>query len=101
MKYRKQIVAMDATVDMSLTGEHVSPQKWKEMLQQRDDTTAAGTAASRAGRPDDRALPHRTGHRGHIHQVDDLVGDGSATKSKLLSTTGVPSASVVSRNSTR
>lgn len=39
VKYRKQIVAIDATVDMSLTGEHVSPQKWKEMLQQRDENT--------------------------------------------------------------
>ncbi len=39
VKYRKQLVAIDQQVDMSLTGEHVSPEKWKEMLQQRDDKT--------------------------------------------------------------
>lgn len=39
VKYRKQLVAMDVPVDMSLTGEHVSPDRWKEMLEQRDDNT--------------------------------------------------------------
>ncbi|MBS0604966.1 MAG: rhodanese-related sulfurtransferase [Verrucomicrobia bacterium] len=39
VKYRKQIVAMDEKVDMALTGEHVSPEKWKQMLEQRDDNT--------------------------------------------------------------
>lgn len=33
VKYRKQLVAIDRDVDMSQTGEHVSPSKWKEMLQ--------------------------------------------------------------------
>lgn len=32
VKYRKQLVAIDRDVDMSKTGEHVSPKKWKEML---------------------------------------------------------------------
>jgi len=32
VKYRKQLVAIDREVDMSLTGEHVSPKRWKEML---------------------------------------------------------------------
>lgn len=32
VKYRKQLVALDADVDLSKQGEHVSPQKWKEML---------------------------------------------------------------------
>lgn len=39
VKYRKQIVAMDEPVDMALTGEHVSPEKWKEMLKNRDENT--------------------------------------------------------------
>jgi len=37
IKYRKQLVALDSDVDMSLTGEHVSPQKWQEMLEQKDN----------------------------------------------------------------
>lgn len=39
IKYRKQLVAMDVPVDMSLTGEHVPPARWKEMLEKRDDNT--------------------------------------------------------------
>jgi UPF0176 protein len=39
VKYRKQLVAVDTPVDMSLQGEHVSPQKWKEMLEHKDEHT--------------------------------------------------------------
>ncbi len=39
VKYRKQLVAIDEKVDIALTGEHVPPQKWKEMLQKRDEKT--------------------------------------------------------------
>jgi UPF0176 protein len=39
VKYRKQIVALDAPVDPTLTGEKVSPSRWSEMLEQRDDKT--------------------------------------------------------------
>lgn len=37
VKYRKQLVALDTEVDMSLTGEHVSPKRWKEMLESEKD----------------------------------------------------------------
>lgn len=39
VKYRKQLVAVDTPVDMSLTGEHLSPQQWKEMLENKDEHT--------------------------------------------------------------
>ncbi len=39
VKYRKQLVALDAKVDMALTGEHVSPQVWRQMLEQKDENT--------------------------------------------------------------
>lgn len=32
VKYRKQLVAVDAEVDLMERAEHVSPQRWKEML---------------------------------------------------------------------
>jgi UPF0176 protein len=32
VKYRKQLVALDEEVDLSNTGEHVTPEKWQEML---------------------------------------------------------------------
>ena len=39
VKYRKQLVALDEKVDLSLTGERVSPQRWRGMLQARDAKT--------------------------------------------------------------
>jgi UPF0176 protein len=39
VKCKEQIVAMDEPVDISLTGEHVAPSLWKEMLETRDENT--------------------------------------------------------------
>lgn len=33
VKYRKQLVALDADVDLANRGEYLSPQQWKEMLE--------------------------------------------------------------------
>ena len=33
VKYREQLVAIDQKIDVSEGGEHVSPEKWKEMLE--------------------------------------------------------------------
>jgi len=37
IKYRPKLVAIDAEVDLSQRGEHVSPKRWKEMLETVDD----------------------------------------------------------------
>lgn len=37
IKYRKQLVALDRKVDPSEGGEHVSPTKWKEMLESKKE----------------------------------------------------------------
>jgi UPF0176 protein len=39
VKFRKQLVAIDEKVDLALTGEHIPPETWKEMLQNRDEKT--------------------------------------------------------------
>jgi UPF0176 protein len=39
VKYRKQLVAMDEQVDLSLTGERVAPDRWRAMLEARDEKT--------------------------------------------------------------
>ncbi len=39
VKTRNQLVALGADVDMSLGGEHVSAEKWAEMLENRDEKT--------------------------------------------------------------
>ena len=36
VKYRKQLVAFDKEVDLSERGEHVSPERWKQMLEAED-----------------------------------------------------------------
>ncbi len=37
IKYRPKLVAIDADVDLSLGGEHVSPKRWQEMLESTDE----------------------------------------------------------------
>ncbi|MBI3237216.1 MAG: rhodanese domain-containing protein, partial [Chlamydiales bacterium] len=39
VKYRKQLVAIDELVDFSHAGTRVSPDVWKQMLQDRDQDT--------------------------------------------------------------
>ncbi|GAB4236251.1 MAG: rhodanese-related sulfurtransferase [Chlamydiales bacterium] len=36
IKYREQLVALDQKVDLSLTGTHLEPEAWKEMLEKED-----------------------------------------------------------------
>lgn len=36
VKYRKQLVALDEKVDIEQGGEHISPQKWKQFLENND-----------------------------------------------------------------
>ena len=37
IKYRKHLVAFDESVDLSKRGQHVSPEQWKNMMEQRDN----------------------------------------------------------------
>lgn len=37
IKYRKQLVAIDADVDLTQRGEHISPAQWKDMLESSTD----------------------------------------------------------------
>lgn len=39
VKYRKQLVAVDCEVDFSDVGEHVAPEVWKKMLEERGNET--------------------------------------------------------------
>jgi len=36
VKFRKQLVALDEEVDLKNTGEHLSPERWKEMMKEED-----------------------------------------------------------------
>lgn len=37
VKYRKKLVAIDERVDLSQKGEHVSPERWKEMMESQHE----------------------------------------------------------------
>jgi len=39
VKYRRQLVAIDCDVDLSERGEHISPEEWKKMLEQKEEGT--------------------------------------------------------------
>jgi UPF0176 protein len=39
VKYRKQLVALDEKVDMNMTGVHLSPKEWDDMLEKKDENT--------------------------------------------------------------
>lgn len=39
VKFRKQLVALDAEPDLANGGEHLSPRQWKEKLEERDENT--------------------------------------------------------------
>lgn len=37
VKYRKQLVAIDTDVDLSMRGDHVSPKQWQQMLDEKSE----------------------------------------------------------------
>lgn len=37
IKYRKQLVGLDKTVDMNKVGKHISPEEWKTCLEKKED----------------------------------------------------------------
>lgn len=37
IKYRKQLVAVDEVIDLENRGEHVSPEKWQQMLEKKNE----------------------------------------------------------------
>ncbi|NGX39893.1 MAG: hypothetical protein KR126chlam1_01230 [Chlamydiae bacterium] len=39
VKVRKQLAALDQSVNVTEGAEHISPQRWREMLEERDDNT--------------------------------------------------------------
>lgn len=39
VKYRKELVSVRQPIDFSEVGEHVSPDKWKKMLEEKDEDT--------------------------------------------------------------
>ncbi|HLB52916.1 MAG TPA: rhodanese-like domain-containing protein, partial [Chlamydiales bacterium] len=61
VKYRKQLVAMDCSVDFSKRGEAISPKEWKKKLEEKDERTlildVRNTYESKVGHFEGAELP--------------------------------------------
>jgi UPF0176 protein len=75
VKYRKQLVAIDTTVDLQKRGAHVSPKKWKEMLEKEDNRILIDVRNDyewKVGRFDGAELPPCETFREFIAYADGL-----------------------------
>ena len=75
IKYRKQLVALDAEADLSQSGEHVSPSLWKEMLEANEDRVLLDVRNDyewKVGRFDGAEVPPCETFREFQQYADDL-----------------------------
>lgn len=88
VKYRKELVAIDAKLDMSQTGEHVSPKMWKEMLEQRDEDTILLDVRNdyewKVGHFDGAILPKLETFRDFKKYIDELSQAYDRKKTKVM-----------------
>jgi UPF0176 protein len=95
VKVRSQLVAFDVPVDMSQTGEHLSPQEWKEMLENRDATTLLVDVRNRyeweLGHFEGAELPKLEQFREFPDYVDNLktTHDPKTTRVMMYCTGGI------------
>ncbi len=88
IKYRKQLVAIDCEVDLSLTGEHVKPQEWSRMLEQKDEDTIVLDVRNdyewEVGRFKGAELPPLETFREFPQYAKELKGQRDPKKTKVM-----------------
>lgn len=88
VKYRKELVALGVKVDMSLAGEHVSPQAWKEMIQSKDQNTILVDVRNhyewRVGHFEGAILPNLETFRDFNDYIDQLKLQYNAENTKVM-----------------
>ncbi|MEI8300157.1 MAG: rhodanese-related sulfurtransferase [Chlamydiota bacterium] len=88
VKYRKQLAALDAEVDLNLTGEHVSPDHWKTMLEKKEQDTILIDVRNqyewKVGHFEGAILPELETFRGFSEYVDSLKHQYDAEKTKVM-----------------
>jgi UPF0176 protein len=95
VKYREQLVALDKSVDMSLGGEHVSPLRWKEMIENKEDNCllidVRNDYETAIGHFEDSELPQLGTFREFPKYVEDLKErvDPKNTKIMMCCTGGI------------
>lgn len=87
IKYRKHLVAIDSEVDMALTGEHVSPKQWQEMLEKQQERILLDVRNDyewKIGRFDGAELPPCETFREFADYADKLKEKPDAKKTPVM-----------------
>ena len=91
VKYRAQLVGNDEQVDMTLTGTHLSPQKWKEKLESGSCllVDVRNDYESEVGHFDGAELPPCKTFRDFSNYADQLVKRAGDTPIMMYCTGGI------------
>ncbi len=87
IKYRKQLVAIDAPVNLSQRGEHVSPTRWKELLQTEKNKILLDVRNEyewKVGRFEGAELPPCETFREFVAYADQLKKTVDAEKTPVM-----------------
>lgn len=88
VKYRKQLVALDAEVDLRLIGKHLSSQEWRQMLETKDPDTILVDVRNdyewKVGHFDGAILPELETFRDFNEYIDHLKTLYNAEKTKVM-----------------
>ncbi|MCH9631350.1 MAG: hypothetical protein S4CHLAM37_13730 [Chlamydiia bacterium] len=88
IKYREQLAALDSSVDMAQTGEHVAPNAWKQMLEAKDENTILVDVRNQyeweVGHFDGALLPKLKTFRDFKEYVDELKKTYDTKKTKVM-----------------
>lgn len=88
VKYRKQLVALDTDVDLTLAGEHLSSEQWDEMLENKDSDTILVDVRNnyewKVGHFDGALLPELETFRDFNDYIDELKNQYNAKKTKVM-----------------
>jgi len=95
VKYRKQLVALDAEVDLRLAGKHLSTGQWKQMLEEKDPATILIDVRNdyewKVGHFEGAILPELESFRDFNEYIDHLkkLYDAKNTKVMMYCTGGI------------
>lgn len=88
VKVREQLVALDIPVDPKEGGEHISPEKWKEMLDNRDSDTLLLDVRNdyewKVGRFENSTLPPLEAFREFPKYAKELKEKHDPSKTKVM-----------------
>lgn len=88
VKYRKQLVAIDCPVDFALKGEAVPPEKWEQMLAERDEDTIVLDVRNdyewKVGHFEGAELPKLETFRQFPKYAEELKAERDPKKTKVM-----------------